>query len=491
MGEGLVGQAALDKRRILLTERPRHHAKVHSGLRAFHPKNVVVLPILFEGEVKAVMELCSVERFSPAHQAFLDQLTESIGIVLNTIEASTRTENLLKQSQSLAVELQKTNLELEEKVRSNMAKDQFLAMLSHELRTPLTPVLASALALESETELPKDIHESLQMIRRNVELEARLIDDLLDLTRIDRGKVQLNFEIVDAHTLLQNALEICQPEIDRKHLRPSLNLSARKVHMRADPARLQQIFWNLINNAVKFTSRDGQITITTSNDSDGQLRVEIADTGIGIEPEALPKIFDAFEQGDRTQLGGLGLGLAISKTLVEAHQGAITAQSDGRNKGSRFTLVFPTREIAQAQVAPTVSPTSPQRHQMRILLVEDHEDTNRSLTNLLRRRGYHVHSALNFQSALELSEKEDFDVLVSDLGLPDGNGIDLMRTISSKRPLVGIALTGFGMEADVLRSREVGFQHHLVKPIDLNKLDGLIQESAAAATVAHPAAAPL
>jgi CheY-like chemotaxis protein/two-component sensor histidine kinase len=319
-----------------------------------------------------------------------------------------------------------------------------------------------------------------------VELEARLIDDLLDLTRIDRGKVQLNFEIVDAHTLLQNALEICQPEIDRKHLRPSLNLGAKKVHMRADPARLQQIFWNLINNAVKFTSRDGQITITTSNDSDGQLRVEIADSGIGIESEALPKIFDAFEQGGRTQLGGLGLGLAISKTLVEAHQGAITAQSEGRNKGSKFTLIFPTREIAQAQVAPTVSPTSPQRHQMRILLVEDHEDTNRSLTNLLRRRGYHVHSALNFQSALELSEKEDFDVLVSDLGLPDGNGVDLMRKLSSKQPLFGIALTGFGMEADIRRSREVGFQHHLVKPIDLNKLDALIQEGAgAAATSSH------
>jgi HAMP domain-containing protein/signal transduction histidine kinase/ActR/RegA family two-component response regulator len=479
MGEGLVGQAALDKRRILLTDGRRNHAKVHSGLREFHPINVVVLPILFEGEVKAVMELSSVERFSPAHQAFLDQLTESIGIVLNTIEASTRTENLLKQSQSLAVELQKTNLELEEKARSNMAKDQFLAMLSHELRTPLTPVLASALALESETDLPKEIQESLQMIRRNVELEARLIDDLLDLTRIDRGKVQLNFEIVDAHTLLQNALEICQPEIDRKHLRPSLNLSAKKVHMRADPARLQQIFWNLINNAVKFTPPNGQITITTTNDSAEKLRVEIADTGMGIQPEALPKIFDAFEQGGRTQLGGLGLGLAISKTLVEAHKGTITAQSAGRNKGSMFALVFPTCEKAEAQIAPALSPRFAERQPMRILLVEDHEDTNRSLTSLLRRRGYQVQSALTFQSALELSAKGEFDVLISDLGLPDGSGIDLIQKLASKPPL-GIALTGFGMEQDIRKSREVGFQHHLVKPIDLNKLDALIQEGAGA-----------
>jgi HAMP domain-containing protein/signal transduction histidine kinase len=485
LGESLVGQAALEKQRILLTDTPSDYVKVSSALGAARPMNILVLPILFEGEVKAVTELSSLERFNSTHQAFLDQLTESIGIVLNTIEANTRTENLLKQSQSLATELQnrqeelqKTNLELAEKARSNLAKDQFLAMLSHELRTPLTPVLASALALESEPALPKDIHESLHMIRRNVELEARLIDDLLDLTRIDRGKVQLNFEIVDAHTLLQSALEICQAEIDRKHLARSLNLRARKVHLQADPARLQQIFWNLINNALKFTPEQGQISISTRNDSNGQLVVEITDTGLGIEPEALPKIFDAFEQGGRTQLGGLGLGLAISKKLVEAHKGSITAQSAGRNKGASFTLVFPTCEKTEPLITPATLPTVPARQIQRILLVEDHEDSNRSLTNLLRRRGYHVQSALTFQSALDLSAKEPFDVLVSDLALPDGSGIDLMQTLRSKHPLLGIALTGFGMEDDIRRGREAGFRHHLVKPIDLNKLDLLIQQNA-------------
>ena len=485
LGDSLVGQAALEKQRILITDAPGDYIKISSALGAARPMNIAVLPILFEGEVKGVMELSSLERFNSTHQAFLDQLTESIGIVLNTIEANTRTENLLEQSQSLAAELQNrqeelqnTNLELAEKARSNMAKDQFLAMLSHELRTPLTPVLASALALESEPALPPAIHESLQMIRRNVELEARLIDDLLDLTRIDRGKVQLNFEVVDAHNLLQNALEICQPEIDRKHLTCSVNLSARKVHLRADPARLQQIFWNLINNAVKFTPSEGQIFISTSNESQGHLHVGIADSGLGIEPESLPKIFDAFEQGGRTQLGGLGLGLAISKALVEAHNGTITAQSAGRNKGSRFTLVFPTCETAAAQVAPAVSPRKPERQGMRILLVEDHEDTNRSLTNLLRRRGYQVQSALDFQSALDLSSKVQFDVLISDLALPDGSGIDLVQKLQSTRPVIGIALTGFGMEEDIRKGREAGFHYHLVKPIDLNRLDLLIQESA-------------
>ena len=208
--------------------------------------------------------------------------------------------------------------------------------------------------------------------------------------------------------------------------------------------------------------------------------VEIADTGLGIEAEALPKIFDAFEQGGRTQLGGLGLGLAISKTLVEAHKGTITAQSAGRNKGATFMLVFPTCEKAEAQIAPVALPRLPERQPMRILLVEDHEDTNRSLTNLLRRRGYHVQSALSFQSAVNLSAKEQFDVLISDLALPDGNGIDLMQKLALKQPLLGIALTGFGMEDDIRKSYDAGFKHHLVKPIDLNKLDSLIQEGAAA-----------
>ena len=484
LGESLIGQAALEKERLLLSDAPGDYVKVSSALGAARPMNIMVLPILFEGEVKAVMELSSLERFNSTHQAFLDQLTESIGIVLNTIEANTRTENLLKQSQSLATELQnrqeelqKTNLELAEKARSNLAKDQFLAMLSHELRTPLTPVLASALALESQPELPDEIHESLQMIRRNVELEARLIDDLLDLTRIDRGKVQLNIEVVDAHTLLESALDICQAEIDRKQLVRSLHLGAQKIHLQADPARLQQIFWNLINNAVKFTPKDGWISISTSNDSNGQLQVEIADSGLGIEPESLPKIFDAFEQGGRTQLGGLGLGLAISKRLVEAHNGTISAQSGGQNKGATFTLAFPTCEKTEARTAPTTLASAPARQTKRILLVEDHEDSNRSLTNLLRRRGYDVHSALTLQSALDLSSKEQFDVLVSDLALPDGSGIDLIRTLQSKRPLLGIALTGFGMEEDIRRGREAGFQHHLVKPIDLNKLDSLIQNA--------------
>jgi nitrogen-specific signal transduction histidine kinase/CheY-like chemotaxis protein len=379
---------------------------------------------------------------------------------------------------SLYKAAQKARAEAE---RANIAKDSFLAMLSHELRTPLTPVLTSVLALEQEENLSEETRASLQMIRRNVELEARLIDDLLDLTRISKGKVQLSLEEVDAHLLLRNAVEICQADIDHKNLSLKTDFAADKVCLEADPARLQQIFWNLIKNAVKFTPEGGRLGIRTDN-FDGQLRVEVSDSGMGIDAETLPKIFNAFEQGDRTRLGGLGLGLAISKALVETHNGKLTAESAGRNQGATFTATFPVAENHAGLSAVSVPVPPVARKTMRVLLVEDHEDTNRSLTNLLRRRGYQVHSARSVQSALELAANERFDVLVSDIGLPDGSGIDLMQKLSAEYSLFGIALTGFGMEEDIRRSHDVGFHHHLVKPVDLNRLDALIQQADSVAT---------
>ncbi len=360
--------------------------------------------------------------------------------------------------------------------RANLAKDRFLAMLSHELRTPLTPVLTSLLALESE-ELPDAVRPSLQMIQRNVELEARLIDDLLDLTRISKGKVQLSLEIVDAHTLLRNALEICQSEIDQKHLALDLQFGAGRVHLEADPARLQQIFWNLIKNAVKFTPAGGRLGVRTSNDPEGNFRIEVSDTGCGIDAESLPKIFKAFEQGERARLGGLGLGLAISKSLVETHHGSISAESAGRDQGATFTAVFPVSDQKVAAAPDRHASAAAPRKSLRILLVEDHEDTNRSLTQLLRRRGYYVQPAFNITKAAAVAAQEEFDVLVSDIGLPDGTGVELMQQLSAKQPIFGIALTGFGMEDDIRKSHDGGFDHHLIKPVDLNRLDSLLQQA--------------
>jgi CheY-like chemotaxis protein len=335
--------------------------------------------------------------------------------------------------------------------------------------------LASVSTLEKEDNIPESIHQSLQLIRRNVELEARLIDDLLDLTRISKGKVQLSFEIVDAHILLRNALEICQSEIKGKQLELRTEFSAEKAYLQADPARLEQIFWNLIKNAVKFTPIGGKLSVRTTNKGNGQLCVEVEDSGCGIAPEVLPKIFHAFEQVGRTRFGGLGLGLAISKALVEAHHGYINAESQGRDRGTRVTTLLPTCERDSIPESTDAPCSTAKRKSARLLLVEDHEDTNRALTSMLRRCGYEVHSASDFRSALDIATSKQFDVLVSDIGLPDGSGLDLLKALRAKGDVFGIALSGYGMEEDIRRSGEAGFSHHLVKPVDLNKLDSIIQ----------------
>ena len=238
---------------------------------------------------------------------------------------------------------------------ANHAKDRFLAMLSHELRTPLTPVLNTVQALEGNTELSTELRAAIEMIRRNVELEARLIDDLLDLTRVSKGKVQLRLEIVDAHALVATALEICGDEIRAKNLAVTTELLAEEHHLRADAARLHQVFWNLLKNAVKFTPPGGSLTVRSSNPQPGRVRFEVLDTGMGISAEMLPKIFDAFEQGNRATLGGLGLGLAITKAIVDLHSGVITAASPGQGRGATFTLELAT-EAAPSPSAETPAP---------------------------------------------------------------------------------------------------------------------------------------
>lgn len=430
-----------------------------SGLSA-----LIVVPISARGRVLGVITLMYLTEDRPCGEnelALAEELGQRAALALENAQ-------LYKAAQKA----------LSEAERANHAKDRFLAMLSHELRTPLTPVLTSILEVESEEHISPEVRDSLQVIRRNVELEARLIDDLLDLTRISKGKLQLSLEYVDAHVLLRSALDICQSEIKNKKLRVETELDATKVNLRADPARLQQIFWNLIKNAVKFTPKRGQLTLRTSDEVDGRLRVSITDTGIGIDSETLPKVFNAFEQGERSGTGGLGLGLAITKALVETHGGQITAESAGEGRGATFTASFPLAEPASPATTRNVSLPGGARKSMRILLVEDHEDTNRSLTNLLRRRGYQVQSADSISSALECAANGSFDLLISDIGLPDGTGIELMERLGTEHSLAGIALTGFGMEDDIRRSRDVGFSEHLVKPVDLNKLDAVIQKLA-------------
>ena len=370
----------------------------------------------------------------------------------------------------------------EEAEGANQAKDRFLAVLSHELRTPLTPILALTSAMCEDEELPEPVREDMRTIRRNVELEARIIDDLLDLTRISRGKVELHFEATDAHKSVHAALEMCRPEIEAKELEVSLLLRAKHRHVWADPARLQQIIANLVSNAVKFTPNQGRVQVATSNgEEDGKLMIEVSDTGIGIEADVLPKLFNAFEQGERTvtrQYGGLGLGLAICKALAGMHHGTLAAASEGKGSGATFTLTLdwlPTP--AEASRAPQPAGRQP-RKRLRILYVEDHDDTCAVMSRLLRGFGYVVTCAGNVKGAMELIETQPFDLLISDIGLPDGSGLDVMRHVRARQQLKGIALSGFGMEEDVRRSREAGFAQHLTKPVNFRKLEAVIEQVA-------------
>ena len=425
---------------------------------------------------------------------------------------------------------------------ANEAKDHFLATLSHELRTPLTPVLAITAVLEEEERLPGYARKHLATVRRNVELEARLIDDLLDLTRISRGKIEVHPVPTDARELLRDAVSTCcqldggpgwLPARPRAGLavcrgrRVESHLAAASHRVRADGPRLSQVFWNLLNNAIKFTPDGGTVTVRTRND-DGQLAVSVSDTGIGIEPARLPHIFDAFNQGDpavSARFGGLGLGLAISRAIVELHGGGLSAESAGRGRGATFTVRLPLDPDAAATdedhaalasagarlalaaagtasaagpkaagrrapgpSAPTTSHATPhgppgRPASLRILLIEDHGDTAAAMADLLDGLGHRVTVAGSVAAALAAVEGlaasgngPPLDLVISDLGLPDGNGQDLMRELSRHYGLKGIALSGYGTEEDRDKSLRAGFSLHLTKPIHPRALQQAIRE---------------
>ncbi|MDP9003218.1 MAG: ATP-binding protein, partial [Verrucomicrobiota bacterium] len=362
--------------------------------------------------------------------------------------------------------------------KANQAKDDFLAVLSHELRTPLTPALAAASYLAEHEQLPLELREEVIAIRRNVQFEARLIDDLLDLTRITRGKLELHPEAVDAHRLLHNALTIVHEDVVRKELEVVTELDAPHHHLWADPIRIQQVFWNLLNNAVKFTPKGGSITLRTTNQN-GKVSFEICDTGIGIEREQQARIFSAFEQGELTitrQFGGLGLGLAISDTLLKLHGGTIDVHSLGKDRGASFRVTLGVIADPAIAIVPATNGEATPARSLRLLLVDDHADTRRILSRLLGKCGHEVSTADCAESALQLLERDRFDALISDIGLPDSSGYELVREAKGRQALKGIALSGFGMEEDVRRSLEAGFDYHLTKPVEFADLRSLLQK---------------
>ncbi len=375
---------------------------------------------------------------------------------------------------------------------ANQAKDRFLATLSHELRTPLTPVLAVVSSLEEDRGLAPEVQGQLAMMRRNLELEARLIDDMLDLTRVARGKLELRREGVGLRQVLDHALQTTAHDLEAKQLRLATDLDAADLRLWADAPRLTQVFWNLLHNAAKFTPKGGTITVRCwreggAEEPGGWLNVEVSDTGMGIEPDTLEHIFEAFDQGQpgiTRRFGGLGLGLAISKAIVEMHGGSLAAASSGRDQGATFTVRLPLPGGDLPLPAPSQPPIAvaglPDRS-LRLLLVEDHVDTAEAMADLLRTLSYDVTVAGSVAAGLAAAEAiqgAGIDLVVSDLGLPDGSGLDLMRELSRRYGLRGIALSGYGMEEDLRNSRAAGFERHLTKPVSLQELEAALREFA-------------
>ena len=424
--------------------------------------------------------------FQLVEQPFTDQsgMTRFVNVNLLRLQGSEQTI----QGVLYLVEDKTRDVTLrQELIGANAAKDQFLALLSHELRNPLSPVIAMVGELEATAPDSPEVRRALEVIRRNVELEARLIDDLLDVTRISKGKLQLSLETVSVHEILQRSYEICREDIVATNLGIEFRLRAERAYVEGDPARLQQVFWNLIKNSVKFTPPNGRIVIETLNHPSGAIEIRTTDTGIGIEADKIQAIFNAFEQGQSSitrRFGGLGLGLAISKAMVAAHGGTIKAESPGKDRGATFsvtlqTVATPVSATSDGPKKPSKSRTGQGAQQAspghRVLVVDDHVDTCTGMKMMLERRGYRVTLAHTADQAVERTRHEEFDLIISDIGLPDRSGYELMQELSSTKGLRGIALSGFGMENDVSRAHAAGFSEHLTKPINFDRLEESIQ----------------
>ncbi|HXU05575.1 MAG TPA: ATP-binding protein [Polyangia bacterium] len=385
----------------------------------------------------------------------------------------------LREREQQAIETRRL-LDAEKAARvASHAKDQFIASLSHELRTPLTPVLAAVTGMQGRPDVPDHLRVVFEMIRRNILTEARLIDDLLDVTRITQGKMRIERQAMDVHETIRDATEMLDSEVRAKHLLLSLSLDAADHGAAADPVRIKQVFWNLLRNAIRFTPDGGAIEVRSWNASTNGnrlLRVEVSDNGPGFDPALASRLFEPFEQADALERsGGLGLGLAICRGVMELHGGSVIANSRGPGQGARFVVeIEATHELpARAEPPPASRPLIERKP--RILLVEDDPDTGELLGELLQNAGYAVNTVRSAKAALD-SDLDNVDLVISDIGLPGVSGLDLMRTIRQGRPLRGVALSGYGTEADIHASEEAGFSAHLTKPVAFADLLATIRQ---------------
>ena len=460
----LVPQASLE-----LIQSATQDQEVLAIYQRLEAGSFMVVPLAARGQTLGVMLLATAESkrmFGAEDLALAEEIAFRAGLAIDNAR-------LYGQAQS-----------------ASRAKDDFLAALSHELRTPLTPVLLTVNEMLQSPKLHDSLRDGLELIERSIQLEARLIEDLLDLTRISRGQVKAHFEVRDAHRLLADVERLCRERSQEKEVQVQLVLEAAEHYVWGDAARLEQVFWKLVDNAVKFSPEGGRIEVRTSSESHSRIRIDVIDQGIGIPPEVLPRLFQAFERGGLAskRYSGLGLGLAIAKALVELHGGTLTATSRGEGKGSTFSVNLGTVPLPVRQQSQKSRKPQPSQRPLRLLVVEDHEPTLEILTSLLQVAKHQVKTASTLEAARKIAESYVFDLVVSDLGLPDGSGLDLMIDLRDKYGLEGIAVTGYGMEEDLEKTRAAGFREHLVKPVTLDQVTAAIERAGAA--LAEKNAAP-
>jgi signal transduction histidine kinase/CheY-like chemotaxis protein len=363
----------------------------------------------------------------------------------------------------------------EELARANGTSDRFIANISHELRTPLTPALLIVSSLQMDTSLPDNVRGDLSMVREQLDLEARLVDDLLDNSRLNRGKMQLRLEPIDLRALLGGLVAGRQAQ-ETGGARLSLDYQAKQRRVQGDPARLRQIFSKLLQNAFKFTPAEGSVNVIATDDGKS-IAVEVRDSGKGFDPARAAQLFQAFDHGQEAlvrNFDGLGLGLSIARGLAQLHGGELSASSPGLGQGATFRVVLPA--IADAPI-----PERAVRPRVRVLLVEDDGQSRVATGRLLELMGYIVRTAGTYAAALALLKSEQIDVLLCDIDLPDGDGWTLMgeaRKISDT--INGLALSGYGAEEHIQKSLDSGYFGHLVKPITMQSLTAAINRAARA-----------
>jgi CheY-like chemotaxis protein/nitrogen-specific signal transduction histidine kinase len=367
----------------------------------------------------------------------------------------------------------------EDLAAANRAKDIFLATLSHELRTPLTPVLGWINLLKTGNLDEKGVTQALDTIERNALLQSRLIDDLLDISRIATGKLRFEPQPIDLNTIVKAAIETVNASASARNITLELSLSERPPIVMGELERLQQIILNLLSNAIKFTEPGGRVSLDTEVDGQ-EARLRVEDTGSGIAPDFLPHVFDRFRQADGSttrRYGGLGLGLAIVDALAKTHGGHVIAESEGLGKGARFTLVLPFSE--QAQTASEKSPRQAQtKVKHRVLIVDDSPDTLTLLRAFFEQKGSHVMTATSAREAITVATKYPPAIIISDIGMPDIDGYELLaelRRLPGLEKIPAIAISGYAMEEDRERAQNAGFSAHVAKPIDMDHLFALIQ----------------